>query len=154
MRIVSYSPQETKFIGERFAYLLSIGDVVLLEGILGSGKTVFIKGILKRFGFPDKEVVSPSFTLIREYLLKDFPIYHIDLYRIKVKEELINLGYEDYFYQPKGITLIEWGDRIEEILVHYIKVKISFVKQDKRIIDISTKGYPKEKLERLIKIKK
>ncbi|MCM8826428.1 MAG: tRNA (adenosine(37)-N6)-threonylcarbamoyltransferase complex ATPase subunit type 1 TsaE [Candidatus Omnitrophica bacterium] len=149
MVIFSESINKTKMIGKKFASLLTKGDVLLLEGELGVGKTVFIKGILEGFNFPPNEVISPSFTLIREYHLKDFPIYHIDLYRIRVKEELINLGYEDYFYNPQGITLIEWGDRVEDILNIYIKVELSFVNERKRRISIITKGYSYEKISLL-----
>ncbi|MCM8773394.1 MAG: tRNA (adenosine(37)-N6)-threonylcarbamoyltransferase complex ATPase subunit type 1 TsaE [Candidatus Omnitrophica bacterium] len=145
MVLFSDSVNKTKMIGKKFASLLNKGDVVLLGGELGVGKTVFIKGILEGFNFPSHEVISPSFTLIREYRIKNFPIYHIDLYRIRVKEELINLGYEDYFYSPQGITLIEWGDRVEDILNIYIKVELSFVNEMKRKISIVTKGYSHEK---------
>lgn len=143
---MSNSTGETKSLGKKFSRSLARGDVVLLEGSLGAGKTTFIKGILKGFGFNDKEIVSPSFTIIREYKYRLFPIYHIDLYRIDKKEELINLGYQEYFYTPQGLSLIEWGQRVEDILPQYLKVTLSFMGIDKRSIRITSKGYLKEKL--------
>jgi len=150
MRLVSTSVRKTKFLGERLSNSLKKGDVVVLDGLLGVGKTTFIKGILKGFGFEDREIVSPSFTIISEYKHRRFLIYHIDLYRIDKKEELMNLGYEDYFYSPEGISLIEWGQKIEDILPKYVRVNLSFLGPSKRRITFGLKGYPKEKLKPFI----
>jgi len=130
--------------------LLTEGDVITLEGPLGVGKTVFIKGVLKGFGFKEKSVISPSFTIIREYRKKGLRVYHIDLYRIERKEELLNLGYEDYFYSPQGISLIEWGGRVEDILPKYIKVRMSFKGFEERSIVITTRGYHRAKFKTLL----
>lgn len=146
MKIVTASPKETISLGRKFSSLLRKGDVVVLEGPLGAGKTTFIKGILSGLGIKKDMVISPSFTLIREYKAPKMMIYHIDLYRIENKKELINLGYQDYFYSPGGLSLIEWGQRIEGILPEYLKVRISFLGQNKRNIDMSTKGYLKKEL--------
>jgi len=145
MRVVSNSAKETMLLGEKISRYLTEGDVVLLMGPLGAGKTVFIKGILKGFGFKEKDVISPSFMIIREYKKKGLKIYHIDLYRVEKKEELLNLGYEDYFYSPEGISLIEWGGRVEKIISKYIKVRINFKGFQERSIVITTRGYHRDK---------
>ena len=145
MRVVSNSAKETMLLGEKISRYLTEGDVVLLMGPLGAGKTVFIKGILKGFGFKEKDVISPSFMIKREYKKKGLKIYHIDLYRVEKKEELLNLGYEDYFYSPEGISLIEWGGRVEKIISKYIKVIINFKGFQERSIVITTRGYHRDK---------
>ncbi len=136
---ISNSSENTISIGKKFSKQLAKGDVVILEGELGAGKTVFVKGILEGFGLKRNQVISPSFTIIREYTKKSLRIYHIDLYRIDKKEELFNLGYEDYFYSPEGISLIEWGSRVDNILPRFIKVKINFKGIEKREIVITKK---------------
>ena len=137
---ISSSSKDTMSLGRKFSKLLTKGDVVILEGPLGAGKTVFAKGILKGFGFKEKEVISPTFTIIREYKKRGLRIYHIDLYRIEKKEELLTLGYEDYFYYPEGISIIEWGERVEDILPKYIRVRINFKGPGKRSIVVTKKG--------------
>ncbi len=107
---ISYSPTETISLGERLGNLLKEGDLVALNGELGSGKTCLIKGIAKGLKSSDT-VLSPSFSIINEYRGAK-PIYHFDLYRLNKAEELEGLGYEEYFYGD-GITLIEWANKIK-----------------------------------------
>ena len=152
MRIVSCSATETKSLGKAFSQVLIPGDIILLDGVLGVGKTTFIKGVFSRFSFKDREIVSPSFTIIREYRYKKMPLYHIDLYRIEASVELKDLGYQDYFYSPRGITFIEWGQRIERMVSRYLKVDISFLGSEKRVITVSSKGYPQNKLKPFKKV--
>ncbi len=107
--VITKSPGETITLGKRIGRRLISGNVVLLYGELGSGKTVLIKGIclsLKVKGI----VKSPSFVIINEYQ-GEFPVYHIDLYRLKKKEAAV-LGLDEYFYYQDGITLVEWADRL------------------------------------------
>jgi tRNA threonylcarbamoyladenosine biosynthesis protein TsaE len=136
----------TADIGYKIASCLKQGDVVILQGPLGVGKTVFIKGVLAAFGIDKGEVLSPTFTIIREYKVK-FNIYHMDFYRLQRKEELFNLGYQNYLYQPQGITLLEWGERIESNLKNYIKIKLDFLSLRQRIIEIDFKGSSKQRLK-------
>ena len=90
------------------------GDIFLLNGDLGVGKTVFSKGIGKGLGITEP-ISSPTFTILQIYEEGRIPLYHFDVYRIADIEEMEEIGYEDYFY-GQGICLIEWASRIEEIL--------------------------------------
>ncbi len=89
------------------------GDIIVLTGDLGSGKTKFTEGILKFFGLED-EISSPTFTIVNEYHSNEQSIYHFDVYRLADVDEFYAIGGEEYF--NKGICLIEWGEQIEEIL--------------------------------------
>lgn len=138
------SAAETIALGEKFANALSAGDVVVLEGALGGGKTTFIKGVLKGLGV-NCRVLSPTFTLVRHYAGSELDIYHIDLYRLN-EDEIFDFGIEDFLYAKKGITLIEWGEKIEHCLYKYIKVVFSMLAEEEREIKFSSKGYKENKL--------
>ena len=113
MTCVSHSEEETKKIGKKIGKKLKKGDLVGLYGELGSGKTVFAKGIAS--GLKSKaQVKSPSFTIINEYR-GEYTIYHIDLYRIDRADDLIKLGFDDYFY-GNGVCVIEWAEKISDYL--------------------------------------
>lgn len=148
MKVVTSSGYQTIELGKRFARILGTKDVVLLEGDLGGGKTTFVKGILKGFN-SFQEVLSPSFTLVREYKVKPCRIYHIDLYRIDKLRDVFSLGIEDYLYGQGCITLVEWGEKLESILPRYLKIKFSYLGEKQRKIIFSARGYPKHKSERL-----
>ncbi len=149
MKIVTNSPKDTKNMAKEISKILDDGDVVILEGPLGVGKTTFIKGVIAALGVNEKKVRSPSFTIIKEYSTKKKRIFHIDLYRINKTEELFNLGYEDYFYEPEGITFIEWGERIENILPKYIKIRMRFVGKNRRSVMFVMRGYRKTEFKRI-----
>lgn len=105
--------EETKKFGERLGSLLQGGDIICLMGDLGAGKTTLTKSIGKGLGVEDY-ITSPTFTLINEYKGRVW-VYHFDVYRLEGEDDLLDLGYEDYFYS-NGVTIIEWGDKIEGIL--------------------------------------
>lgn len=105
-------PDETRALGEAVASLLSAGDVVLLTGELGAGKTTFVQGATRGLGVAD-QVVSPTFTLVREYRGAR-PVYHVDVYRLSRLQEAIDLGIEDIL-DPSGVVFVEWGDRVESL---------------------------------------
>ncbi|MBI5411766.1 tRNA (adenosine(37)-N6)-threonylcarbamoyltransferase complex ATPase subunit type 1 TsaE [Candidatus Peregrinibacteria bacterium] len=111
MQFTTHSGEETLQLGERLGKLLKPGDVVLLFGELGAGKTKLTQGIAQGLGLQRGEYVrSPSFTLVNEYR-GHCPIYHIDLYRIESYAEIENLGLEETFFGD-GVTLVEWAEKL------------------------------------------
>ncbi len=135
-KYISNSENETKQIGRKIAETLKKGDVVVLTGELGSGKTKFTEGVLQYFGLED-EISSPTFTIVNEYSNNNGTIYHFDVYRLEDEDEFYAIGGEEYF--EKGICLIEWGELIENALPNRfirIQFKRSFENNDKREIII------------------
>ncbi len=135
-KIVSNSEEETKLIGKKFAATLEKGDVVVLTGDLGSGKTKFTEGVLQYFGL-ENEISSPTFTIVNEYVKGDTNIYHFDVYRLEDEDEFYAIGGDEYF--DKGICLVEWGEMIKNVLPKkYIHITFSRNLDDvnKRIINI------------------
>ena len=122
LKFISNNEENTRAIGFDLASKLNIGDVVVLSGDLGSGKTKFVEGFLRYFGLED-EISSPTFTIVNEYRKNDVNIYHFDVYRLEDLDEFYAIGGTDYF--DNGICLIEWGELVEPILSKYIKVNIS-----------------------------
>lgn len=113
------SEQETRALARAFAGKLQRGNVVALLGELGTGKTLFVRGVCEAFG-AEQYVSSPSFIILNRYDGKDqgqreLLIYHLDLYRVKSLEEIYDLGYEEFLYGD-GITLIEWAEQLGELL--------------------------------------
>jgi len=112
--VETHTEEETLTLGAQFASRLRRGDVVALFGNLCTGKTCFIKGICKGLGV-EEHVVSPTFTIIHEYIARDLTIYHFDFYRVQLLKEIIEVGFEEYINR-NGICLIEWANRVEEVL--------------------------------------
>lgn len=112
--IESRRPEDTFALGKQLGERASLGDVFLLEGDLGVGKTVFTQGFAAGLGISEP-VNSPTFTIVQEYEEGRLPFYHFDVYRIGDVEEMEEIGYEDYFF-GEGVCLIEWADLIKEIL--------------------------------------
>lgn len=111
--VISHSPEETIEIGKNIAKNLKKGDVIVLTGDLGSGKTKLTEGILTYFGL-EKEISSPTFTIVNEYYAENLNIFHFDVYRLEEAEEFSAIGGEEYF--EKGACIIEWGEMIETML--------------------------------------
>ena len=137
---------QTKIFASNLAESLGKGDVLVLSGELGAGKTKFVEGILSYFGMQE-EISSPTFTIVNEYHNEKIDIYHFDLYRLKDIYEFENIGGEEYF--NKGLCIFEWGELIEDILPNdYIKV--SFDKgntDDERKLTIETYGTKYETMD-------
>jgi len=131
VKIKTKSPEETERAGEEFGKKLKPGDVVLVIGELGAGKSVFIRGIAK--GLKVKEIVkSPSFVIIQEFEGK-YPFYHVDLYRVNT-QDTNELGI--FELMDKGIICIEWGERILPLLKHVKKIIVSIKKLEGNIREI------------------
>lgn len=109
---ITDAPEATRDLGTALGRWLEPGDVVCLDGELGSGKTCFVQGIARGLGVEDRWITSPTFTLINEYKGR-YPLYHADLYRLGPLRSLRDLGMEDLLY-GKGITVVEWADRLGE----------------------------------------
>ena len=133
---ITKDPQETIQLGEHFATFVEKGDVFSFVGELASGKTTFIKGILKGLNF-DKPVTSPTFTLVNEYDAK-YPVIHIDCYREDELERWIKLGMNDYM-DEENIVIIEWADKMKSLLpVNSIQIQFSHKSINSREIFLST----------------
>lgn len=113
VELISHSEEETKQIAMKIASKLNIGDVLVLTGDLGSGKTKFTEGILDYFGFLG-EISSPTFTIVNEHTSDKINVYHFDVYRLEDSDEFLAIGGDEYF--EKGISIIEWGEIIEDVL--------------------------------------
>lgn len=113
MKLNSNNPEETFALGERLAGELRGGDVVLLHGALGAGKTLMTKGIVHALGFDVDEVTSPSFALVNLYKTDQHNIYHIDLWRIdEGSDAAFAVGLDEILDDPKAIVIIEWAERL------------------------------------------
>ena len=135
IEIISNSPAETMAIGFRLACQFRGGEVIGLCGPLGSGKTHLIKGIVSGVGTEDETVVnSPTFVIVNEYHGK-FDIYHIDAYRLGSVSEFEMLGFDE-FCHPGSIVLVEWADKVRDILekVAHIEIELSHAGPLKRIM--------------------
>lgn len=108
----SKGPEETEALGQRLGEQLQGGEVVLLFGPLGAGKTVFVKGIARGLGIASDSVRSPSYTLINEHAGDAVTFYHVDLYRL-TSDSLRDLGLED-LYGDRRVVAVEWAERLEE----------------------------------------
>ena len=115
----SFSEKDTFLIGKQFGTQAKAGDIYLLHGDLGVGKTVFTKGFAEGLGIKEP-ITSPTFTLIQEYMEGRLPFYHFDVYRIGDISEMDEVGFEDCFF-GEGVTLIEWSNLIGEILPVHVK---------------------------------
>ena len=114
-QFTSRSLSDTDELGRRVARAAKPGDVLALVGTLGAGKTRLVQGIAAALGNPAERITSPTFVLVNEYMAGRLPVYHFDVYRLKDDDEFLELGAEEYF-DREGLTLVEWGDRVEHLL--------------------------------------
>lgn len=137
----SKSEDDTKQLAQKFASILKTGDVIVLSGDLGSGKTKFTEGFLTYYGL-ENEISSPTFTIVNEYKKDSINIYHFDVYRLEDSSEFYAIGGDEYF--ENGICIIEWGELIEDALPKdYIKIDFSRDSNnvDERILNIQSIGH-------------
>ena len=138
---ITNSPEETRELATRFAADLKPGDILALNGPLGSGKTCFVQGIARGLGVTERYITSPTFVLVREYQGR-MPLYHVDLYRLVPGLEIGMLGLDEYL-DGDGITAIEWSEKMEEILPgRTIEISLDCLDEMLRKITII---FPKEK---------
>ncbi len=134
LTVVSTSESNTIKIGKIIGSFISPGDVILLSGDLGSGKTKMTQGIIKGIG-SDDFARSPTFVLITEYEAK-FPIYHMDLYRLEGIESLERMQIDEYLYGD-GVCIVEWADKANKSFpIKSLTVDFSFLSENQRKIDI------------------
>ena len=131
------SEEETIALGERLAAELRPGDVALLIGNLGAGKTTLAKGIVRGLGAgAPEEVASPTFTLIHEYG-RAAKVYHIDLYRLDHARQAATLGLEEIF-ESGGVALVEWGERFPELMPpRRVEIRLRALAGDQREIEVN-----------------
>jgi tRNA threonylcarbamoyladenosine biosynthesis protein TsaE len=108
--ITTHSEEETATVGRELAATLSVGDVILLYGDLGAGKTAFVRGLAEGLGVPRDDVSSPTFTLIQEYRGGRLTLFHVDLYRIEDPREFDELGLDEI--GEDGVLSIEWAEKL------------------------------------------
>ena len=110
------SPEETIAAGRQLALLLQAGQMIILRGDLGAGKTTLVKGIAEGFkAAREEDVTSPTFTLVHEYRGPAVTLFHIDLYRIDTEREFATIGIDDLRAEPGSILLVEWGEKFEQM---------------------------------------
>ncbi len=119
-KFISKNEEDTIDFASDFAKDLKIGDIIILSGELGSGKTKFTQGVLRHFGL-ENEISSPTFTIVNEYNSTNINIYHFDLYRLSDIDEFYAIGGEEYL--ANGVCIFEWGEMLEDILKkNYTKI--------------------------------
>lgn len=145
---ISNSENDTMMLARNLASKLNNGDIIVLSGDLGSGKTKFTEGFLSYFEL-ENEISSPTFTIVNEYQKDTINIYHFDVYRLSSSDEFYAIGGEQYF--ENGICIFEWGEQIKDALPKeylHITFERDFENESKRILNLQPYG---EKYEKLIK---
>ena len=135
---ISHGAAQTQRLGMRLGELLEAGDVILLEGGLGAGKTVLAQGIAQGLGIEDP-VTSPTFTLIHQYVGR-LTLYHADLYRLAGDSDAAAIGLEEYLYGD-GVTVVEWPDRAAGLLPgEHLAVSLRPIAETKRALRFTPCG--------------
>ena len=142
--IISHSAAQTQRLGVRLGELLQGGELILLEGQLGTGKTTFTQGLAQGMGIT-QNINSPTFTLLKEYPGRPRPgeqpgalprvgpaLYHFDLYRLDNPEEMLDLGFDDYFYST-GVCVVEWADKADLLWpTECLRIRMKLMSETKR----------------------
>jgi tRNA threonylcarbamoyladenosine biosynthesis protein TsaE len=131
---ISHNPEETQSLGEQWGREARSGWVIGLTGNLGAGKTQLVKGLARGLGIAGR-IQSPTFALINEHREGRLPLYHLDLYRLENRDQIITAGLESYLIRPDGVSVVEWIDRwLEDDAFAYRKVEIRIVSETEREI--------------------
>lgn len=145
---MSHSSQETQTIGAKLAALLQPGDILLLHGELGAGKTELVRGLAVGLGLQPDDISSPTFGLIHEYQ-GTILLVHGDLYRLSPIDDDFFLALEEYWQQPV-VTVIEWAERLQDSLPEdYLDITLQWLDADSRTLTIQGHGSRGEHLARL-----
>ncbi len=155
--VISHSEAQTQRLGVRLGELMRGGELILLNGQLGTGKTTFTQGLAQGLGITDV-ISSPTFTLLKEYpgqprangnlqsgnmagARKVGPaLYHFDLYRLDNPEEIIDLGFEDYFY-GSGVCVVEWADKADAFWpLDCLRIRLKVLSETKRSLLFTATG--------------
>lgn len=136
-KITSRSIEDTMELAENIESEKFPGMIICLDGELGSGKTVFVKGFAKSLGI-EENITSPTFNIVKEYNIGEMPLYHMDVYRLEEDDE--SIGFQDYF-NSDGITIIEWAELIEDSLPNErLDIKFKVIDENKRVIKLTPHG--------------
>ena len=136
-KITSRSVEDTMELAENIESEKFPGMIICLDGELGSGKTVFVKGFAKSLGI-EENITSPTFNIVKEYNVGEMPLYHMDVYRLEEGDE--SIGFQDYF-NSDGVTIIEWSELIEDSLpTERLHIKFKVIDEDKRVIKLTPHG--------------
>ena len=138
LELISHSSEQTQKFGVSIGELAQSGDIFLLVGELGTGKTCLTQGIAWGLGIKEY-AVSPSFVLVRE-LYGRLPLYHMDLYRLDHIEEIVELGLDDYLY-GKGVCVVEWAEKGLAVLpIEHLLIEISYLSDTERHLQLKPSG--------------
>ena len=138
LELTSHSPEQTQKFGVRIGELALPGDIFLLVGSLGTGKTCLTQGIAWGLGIKEY-TMSPSFVIVRE-LYGRLPLYHIDLYRLDHLEEIVELGLDDYLY-GNGVCVVEWAEKGLSVLpTEHLLIQIDYLSDTKRSFQLKPHG--------------
>jgi len=144
MKLHTHNPEETQALGKSLGGLAQPGDIFLLVGQLGAGKTCFTQGIAYGLNIHDY-TLSPTFVIMRE-LHGRLPLYHIDFYRLDNITEISELGLDDYLY-GRGVCVIEWAEKGADILPDdHLLIKIKWINKNERAFEITARGERYQKL--------
>lgn len=147
MQLETKSAAETKRVGRRIGKALRQGDLIVLFGELGSGKTCLTQGIAMGLEIKEDCVSSPSFVIIKEYQGR-LPLYHIDFFRLQTTREIESTGYDECI-RGEGVTVIEWAEKIEDALSgKYFRIELTVSGKNKRHILFKPVGGYYEKIAR------
>lgn len=142
-KITTHSEMETIKLAQNFESEKFSNMIICLNGELGSGKTIFTKGIANGLGI-NESITSPTFTIIKEYESGEMPLYHMDVYRLDGNTD--GIGIEEYF-NKQGIVIIEWANTIKDILPdERLEIKFKVIDENKRMLVITPYGKKYEEL--------
>lgn len=138
LELITHRPEQTQQFGTRLGKIARPGDVILLVGKLGAGKTCLAQGIAWGLGIDDY-AVSPSFVLVRE-LYGRLPLYHVDFYRLENLAEIAELGLDEYFY-GRGVSVVEWAEKALELLPpEHLLIEMDYISENERRLKLKPSG--------------